>query len=149
MDKTFYKVITTMQEIALSGVNECSYGDPWEIESVARKYPLIWLDPHLKSHTWQNGVLKLRIDIYVVDVVKGDESNELDVVSDMTNIGVQYVNYLTEHISEYGFYIRKNKNNIIPFQSFTEKFDDSVAGVKFETVIDIPDDGNICINIFE
>lgn len=148
MDKSFFQVLSKMSEIALSGVNECFVGDAWEIEAVARKYPLMVLDANLKQHSWQAGVLKLNVDLYIMDVVYEDESNELDVLSNMTKIGVDFVNYITNNLTTYGFYVGKNSGEVINFQSFTEKFDDKVAGVMFNISIQVPDDGNQCENIF-
>jgi|AntAceMinimDraft_16_1070373.scaffolds.fasta_scaffold06751_3 hypothetical protein len=147
-DQTTYQVLNKMSEIALSGVNECFIGDAWEIEAVARKYPLMVLDNNLKNHTWQAGVINMRLDIYIMDLVNADESNELEVLSDMTNVGIQYVNHLTDHLPDYNFYIRKNNQQTITFQTFTEKFDDKVSGVRFEVTVSIPDDGNQCESIF-
>ena len=148
MDKSYFQVLSKMTEIALSGVNEAIISDPWEVEAVARSYPLMVLDPHLKSHTWQAGMMTLKVDCYIVDVVYEDETNELDVLSAMASIGIDYVNYITDNITKYGFYIRKNTNDVITFQSFTEKWDDKVAGVLFNLEIIIPDDNNQCENIF-
>ena len=148
IEKTWQQVIGKMTEIALSGFNEATWGDVWEIESKARKYPLFWLDPHLKSNTWQQGVLRLRMDLYVMDLVYADESNENSVVSDMVSFGIQYINHLTDNLSEYGFYIRKNNQQQITFQTFTEKFDDIVAGARFEIIVEVPDNGSLCKSIF-
>jgi len=148
MEKTYYQVLNKMSEIALEGVNECFIGDVWEVEAVARKYPLLVIDPHLKNHTYQNGLFKLKLDLYMVDLVLDDESNELEVLSDMTGYMIQYINYLSAHLEEYGFYFRKDLNTSINLQTFTEKWDDSVSGVKAEIEIMIPDDGNLCKSIW-
>jgi len=148
MKKTYFQVLETLQEIALSGVSECFIGDAFEIESVARKYPLMVIDPHLKNHTYQNGLFKLRADIYVVDITFEDESNELEVLSNMTGLMIQFINYLRDKDEEYGFYIRKNISTQFNLQTFTEKWDDKVSGVKVELFIDIPDDGNNCKTYF-
>ena len=148
MEKSYFQVLNKMSEIALSGVSECFIGDPWEIEAVARKYTLMVLDINLKPHTWQAGMVVLKCDLYLLDLVYEDESNELDVLSNMAHIGIDYVNHLTDNITKYGFYVRKNTNEVITFQSFTEKFDDKVAGVLFNLEIIIPDDNNQCENIF-
>ncbi len=148
MEKSYFQVLSKMQEIALSGVNEAIVADPWEVESVARAYPLMVIDPNLKNHTWQAGVIKLSVDLYIVDLVYEDESNELDVLSNMASIGIDYINYITDNVNKYGFYIGKNSGEVITFQSFTEVWDDKVAGVLFNLTILIPADGNQCENIF-
>lgn len=145
---TFQQVLDKMTEVALSGFNEADYGSPWDIEEKARKYPLLFIDPHLKTNTWQHGVLKCRMDIYVMDLVYQDDSNEKETLSNMISFGTQYINHLTAHLDDYGFYIRKNNQQTINFQTFTEKFDDYVTGARFEITIDIPDDGSLCENIF-
>jgi len=148
MDKTYYQVLTKMSEIALSGVNECFIGDVWEVQAVARKYPLLVIDPHYKNHTYQNGLFTLRLDLYMVDLVYDDESNELEVLSDMTGYMIQYINYLRDKDETYGFYFIKDINTVINLQTFTEKWDDSVSGVKVEIDIRVPDDGSLCKSIW-
>jgi hypothetical protein len=148
MEKSYYQVLTKMKEIALSGTNECYIGDAWEVEAVSRKYPLMVLDPNLKNHSYQNGVVKLNVDIYIVDLVLDDESNELNILSDMTSILLQYLNYIRDNLSDFGFYWKKDYGDIVNFQTFTEKWDDSVAGVMVNIDISIPDDGNLCKTYF-
>ena len=149
MEKTYYQVLEKMKTISLSGMSECFIGDVWEVEAVARKYPLMVIDPHLKNHTYQNGLFKLKADVYMVDLVYDDESNELEVLSDMTGYMIQYINYLSDNLNTYGFYVRKDVGDIINLQTFTEVWDDSVSGVKAEITIAIPDDGNLCKVIFK
>jgi len=139
---TFYQVLTEIQDIALSGVNECFIGDPWEVEATARKYPLCVLDANLKPHLYTNGMRKYKIDVYFVDVVKGDESNELNILSDMMEVGLAFLDYLKEQEI---YYWSKGDVN---FYSFTEKWDDKVSGIKIELEIIVEDDGNPCKNVF-
>lgn len=148
MKKSIYQVLSKMSEISLSGMSECFIGDVWEVESVARKYPLLVIDPHLKNHTYQNGLFKLKLDLYMVDLVLADQSNELEIVSDMAGYMVQYLNYLRDHDDEFGFYWRKDLTDSITIQSFTEKWADSVSGVKASIDISIPADGSLCKSIW-
>lgn len=150
MKKSFYQVLEKMKEIALSGgaIKEVGIFDVWEVEAVARKYPLMVIDPHLKNHTYQNGIFKIKADVYMVDLVLDDESNELEVLSDMTGYMIQYINYLRDKDEQYGFYIRKDLNDVISLQTFTEKWDDSVSGVKAELTISVLDDGSLCKSIW-
>lgn len=148
MNKTYFQVIDKLEEIGERAMNEVFTGDVWEVEASERKYPLMVIDPHLKTHTYRNGVYNLRIDVYCVDLVYDDESNERYVLSDMTSNLIDYINILRDNESEFGFIINKDQGEVINFQSFTEKWDDKVSGVRAELNVLIPDGGDTCENIF-
>lgn len=148
MDKSYYGVLSKMAEVALSGTNESTIENVLEVSAEARKYPLTVIDPLFKNHTYQGGLFRLRVDLYFVDLVYQDRSNELDVINDMVSTAIPYVNYLREHEDDFGFYFRKETGNQITFQTFSMKWADFVAGVKVELFIDIPDNGDLCKNLF-
>jgi len=148
MDKQYKQVLDKMKEIALSGTSESVVDNVIEVSNKSRKYPLTIIDPLFKNHTYQNGLLRLRIDLYFVDLVYQDRSNELDVISDMVSTAIPYVNYLRDKEDELGFYFRKDTGNQITFQTFSMEWADFVAGVKIELSIDIPDNGDLCKNLF-
>ena len=148
MKKTYYGVLTKMAEIALSGTSASIIDNVLNVAEKARKYPLTIIDPLFKNHTYHNGVLKLRVDLYFVDLTYQDRSNELDVISDMVTTAISYINYLRDKEDDFEFYLRKITGTSISFQTFSMKWADFVAGVKVEVIIDIPDDGNLCKIIY-
>lgn len=149
MEYNYSYVLNKLKEIANKVVNEVYIGDAYEVEDVARKYPLMVIDPHIKEHNYMNGLLRMNIDLYLVDITKDDLSDELIIISSMTTILLDYINYLRDKDETYGFYIKKDYGDQITFRSFTEKWTDQVAGVKGNISIEIKNDGNNCKNIFE
>ena len=148
MKKMYKQVLDKMSEIALSGVSESVVDSVYEVATQARKYPLCIIDPLYKPHTYQNGLLNLKIDLYFVDLIYQDRSNELDVSSDMVSTAIPYVNYLRDKEDELGFYFRKDTGTIINFEVFTMRWADFVSGVKITLDISIPDDGSLCSNFY-
>jgi hypothetical protein len=55
---------------------------------------------------------------------------------------------LRDKEDDLGFYFRKDTGTIINFETFHMKWADFVAGVKLTLNISIPDNGNLCKNIF-
>jgi len=148
MTKQYKQVLDKLAEIALSGTSESIVDSVYEVASVARSYPLTIIDPLYKNHTYQNGMLNLNVDLYFVDLTYQDRLNELDVISDMVSTAIPYVNYLRDQEDTLGFYFRKDIGSVINFETFHMKWVDFVAGVKLTLNISIPDNGDLCKNIF-
>ena len=108
----------------------------------------MWVDSTPNSHTYQEGLLTYTFDVYLFDLVYDDGSNEHLVLSDMTTVGLDFINELKNNYSTYGFWVNKNYGDQITFQQFTEQWDDKVSGIKFTMDISVPDDGGTCESVF-
>lgn len=149
MNKSFEKVISTLEYISLSGNSYIKdFGVGWIGETLTRelKYPCLWIDNEMNSHSYQNGSFTFTFDMYIFDLVYDDESNEISVLSDTTSSGIDFINNLIDNYDSYGFWL--DKSGKISFEHFTEKFDDKVSGIKINCSFIIPDDGSSCENIF-
>jgi len=152
MIKTYQEIISILQVVAISGgssiVKGFGNGYVYDVNTGENDYPLIWVDPYMKPHRYKNGVLYLNADIYVIDLVKDDRSNEIFVISDTMRIALDFINELKDNYSAYGFWINKTQGSEIRFEQFSEKWDDQVSGIKFNVDFEIPDDGSTCEQIF-
>ena len=148
MDKQYKQVLDKLAEIALSGTSESVVDSVYEVAKISRAYPLTIIDPLYKNHTYQNGLLNLKVDLWFADLVYQDRANELDVISDMVSTAIPYVNYLRDKEDILGFYFRKDTGSVINFETFHLQWADLVAGVKLTLNISIPDNGNLCKNLF-
>jgi len=146
-----YQTLIQLKEVADTVMNECYVGSAWAVDKIARQYPLMVIDSMSKNHQYKQGVLILNLDVYIVDIYNEKRKEDLDdyiiqIQSDMTKIGTDYINYLSDN-DNYEWSIVKS--NVSTFQHFRDKWADEVAGVKFDLLIKIADDGNYCLNIFE
>jgi len=142
MNKTIYKILNEIKVIGEKGMNEVFIGDVWEVDDSSHKYPLMIIDTNNKSHNYKNGYILLKADFYFVDLVKEDKSNELNTISDMVEKMKQFTNVLKNIEEEYRILF-----DSVDFQTFTDKWNDVVSGVKVSFNIQI-DDYYGCKNIF-
>jgi len=151
MLRTYQEIISVFKIITISGnsvLQDFGSGNAWDIDTQQNKFPLLWIDPYLKDHQYKNGVLYLNADIYILDLVKDDRSNEIYVISDMIRVAIDLINNMKDNYDAYGFWIQKEQGGAINIQQFSEKWDDRVSGVKFNVNIEVIDDGSTCENIF-
>ena len=152
MYKTYKNIIDTIRTVALltgTTINSVVVGNSWEIATKTINYPLLFVDTLLKDHQYNNGSVTFSVDLYFIDTVYDDESNEDYVLSDMTTLCLDFINHFKDNFELYGFWINKDINTTINFQQFTEQFDDKVSGVKCSLEIKVPDGGNECENVFK
>ena len=90
--------------------------------------------------------MNYNIDIYIIDLLKSDKSNELFIISDTDRIAQDMITFLRDNFDEYGFYSQLGVTNL---QHISENFNDDVAGTKFTLSITIPDGNDACESIFK
>ena len=139
MDKTYNNIIDTLACISLAHglVNEVSTGDIENIDTTgAVKYPLVHIVP--TSVDAGNNTLTFNFNILAMDLVKTDESNEQEVLSDtliiLTDIIAEYKNG-----GKFGVdvdYLQEDKD--FSLEPFTERFDNVVSGWNCTYSITIP-----------
>jgi hypothetical protein len=144
MKKTYNQVVEYLEEVGNKGMNEVFTGSIWDVDKTKRNYPLLVIDPFPIPDNYTSGLYTLNVDLWFMDLIYDDNSNEQEVISDMILTCIDYINILRLRNNEY---IRIRKDNI-NISKFTEKFDDIVSGVKVSVKVDIPDGGNRCKNIF-
>jgi hypothetical protein len=148
INKTNYKVLSELKKIGEKVLSEVDICSVWSADETPRKYPFLVIDADIKQHIYKQGVTKLNIVLYFVDKVKVDNSNELDVKSDMVEIMKHYVDYVSDVNESEGFYLNKGQGEDLGFLTFADKWNDLVAGVRVDIQILIPDGGKGCENMF-
>jgi len=152
-----YNVLQELKEVADRVLNEVFVGSSWDVDQIERNYPLMVIDNTAKSHVYNQGVLTLNLDLYIVDIMNQKRQEDLDdyivqIQNDTSMLGIDFINFFEDN-SAYTFTIQKTNDliaggNGTAFNHFTEKWADEVAGTKFDLIVRIPDDGDPCINVF-
>ena len=138
--KTFNQINKAFNDIAVAHKQIATYGmgDIWEIETSGTiRYPLMWAYPD--ASRYENNTFVSVWKILVMDIVHKDESNENDVMSDMELVALDIIALLKNY--DYDFDL--NTDNI-PFERFTERFTNYVAGVAITIELKIPAPSDRC-----
>lgn len=101
------------------------FGDLWEIEaSGAKNAALMWANVVNGAIDINGKTSSIDFRVCIMDLVKKDESNENEVLSDMYLIGADLVAYLNNSSNWEDFTIANN----ITMTPFTERFDNDWSG---------------------
>jgi hypothetical protein len=122
-------------------INTFYFGDAWEFAtSGTTTYPAMVVS--LDNGNFQRQVTELKMSIYLMDLVRKGESNETEVLSDMISIGKDIRSEIGYDAQINGWTWNVRNPDSIGFESFTEKFDDMVTGIKMTVVFQLvsPDD---------
>ena len=141
------KIVDKIEEIIDNNLiyNSFGEGNIWELEGNTNiSYPMVWLDADTIPHNIQEGMITYNFDVYFLDLVDADESNELRIKSDTMRSAIDFVKYL-KTIQE-DFYIQDDKT--VNAQVFTEQWNDKLSGTKLTIAIDSRGSGDSCKNIF-
>lgn len=152
MNKTLEQILTSLEDVILNKndyFNSFGYGSIINLVSKTDiKYPMLWIDNLLQVNTYKNGVFIFKFDLLIMDLVYDDDSNEKYILSDTLRAGIDLINHLKDNFNTYGFFVNKRQGDSIDFVNFNEKFVDRVSGTKITIELMVPDDGNVCKNIF-
>ena len=85
------------------------------------------------------------MDIWFVDLVFDDESNELSIKSDTLETAIDFVKFLKQNTDSLDFYIKDGNWQAL---SFSEKWNDKVSGCKLTVQLTLKGAGSSCNNIF-
>lgn len=142
------EVVNKIKEIVDASpiYKEFGEGQIFEIDGKTNQYPVVWLDSEVTPHNITSSSVQLNFDIWFIDLVYSDESNELQIKSDTLDSAIDFVRVLKDSYESLSFYA--TDNNTFTAQTFTEKWNDSVAGTKLSIQINLPGAGSICKNIF-
>lgn len=145
---TLKEIVNKIKEIVNTNplYNSVGDGNIWEIDgNTDIQYPLIWLDYETTPHIINNGSITINMDIWFVDLVFDDESNELQIKSDTLESAVDFVKFLKNNSNTLDFYIKDGNWNAL---SFSEKWNDKVSGCKLTVQLTLKGAGSTCNNIF-
>lgn len=139
---TLNQIVTNLEAIATNHrqVNTFGFGDIWEVASSGDiTYPLMWatLDGIDVSTSEKKETYKF--SLLFMDVVKGGEVNELEVLSDQLSIAKDVLAQLKHPSYDWNF-----QNNNSSLEDFTERFVDSVSGWKMNISLELPFSSDRC-----
>lgn len=126
-------------------IQTTSIGDIFEVDLVETKYPLL----HIGTQTagYSTGSLTYSFQFIVMDLVKKDESNEEDVLSDMLQVIGDVLSVLLNSDFDTDFTDFRQVIQIqdsISCEPFTERFDNEVTGWTASIDIVVSFDASAC-----
>lgn len=146
MKVTYNNIITELQTFSSSHyqINEFNNGDLWEAiqhnQFADFNYPLLFVVD--AGGSLEQGALNLSFDLFCMDLVHKDESNENEVKSDTLQILLDVVAYLEKLVDTKWYYLQIQKTGSL--ESFTERFDDELTGWKITITLKQPFTYNDC-----
>ena len=130
--KAFETIATNHKQI-----NTFGFGDVWEISTSGDiNYPMMWVS--LENSSIGNKVESLKFNLIFMDIVKGGEVNETEVLSDQLEIAKDVIAQLQHPSYEWEF------NGSTSLEDFTERFVDSVSGFTCSVTLNLPFTSNRC-----
>ncbi len=113
-------------------IKEFGWGNISNITTKDHDFVMLWLQPI--GSIIEGNLLTLRYDMYIMDLVKQDNSNLEDVHNDTFLIGLDVVNKFWSDEETYGWTINENTVTSEPFEA---KFDDYTSGHIFSIEIEV------------
>ena len=150
--KNYNNTIDTLKQLGANHyqIKTVTTGDIWEISLETNElYPLMHVNPiNAVAATHQ---MTLNFQIFIMDLVFNDESNEQEVLSDCLSICNDLIGTLKNGESLYLSNVDQGENAAyftegdVTIEPFTERFDNSVTGWVFTLPIVIENNYNTCI----
>ena len=138
---TLNQVLNLIESISNSHaqVNFYNFGEDSEISaSEQERYPLVWCD--VKDSNIDINTLQLIIELKVLDIVKTDNNNEKDVLSDTLSIAQDIYALLTSYAYQ-DYFILDTTTPLIPIR---EAMPDILNGWKLTLSFQLMQDRNRC-----
>ena len=150
--KNYNNTIDTLKQLGTNHyqIKTVTTGDIWEIDLEKNTlFPLMHINPiNAVAATHQ---MTLNFQIFIMDLVFNDESNEQEVLSDCLSICNDLIGTLKNGESLYLSNVGQGENAAyftegdVTIEPFTERFDNSVTGWVFTLPIVIENNYNTCI----
>lgn len=131
---TLNQILTELETIANNHkqINTYGYGDIWDIATSGDiNYPLMWVSLDGTEIAERRETVKFKI--IFMDIVKGGQVNEQEVLSDQLEIAKDVVAQLSHPNYEWSFL-----GNGVVLEDFTERFTDSVSGWTASIALELP-----------
>jgi len=150
-NKTYNNLIDTIEQLGVNHyqIKTVSKGDVFELDLEKNTlYPLMHINPVDVVAT--KGQFIFNFQIFVMDLVEPDESNEQEVLSDCLSMctdiistfkhGKSLNHYDTAHGDDAEYHV----DNDFTLEPFTERFDNSVTGWVFTLPVIVEQDFDSC-----
>lgn len=142
--RTLNQIVQTLEDLqgtsALLNNGTFLFGDPWEYGASSKiTYP--FMGARLVSSNLNGKIHTTVINLFFCDLVHKDESNETEVLSDMTLAGMRLYSELKKELENN---YPATVNDSSSFTPFTERFDDEASGVEVNISIEQFFDDSTC-----
>ena len=150
-NKTYNNLIDTLEQLGVNHyqIQQVSSGDIFEMDLEKNTlYPLMHIVP--QTVVASQGQFTFNFQVFIMDLVEPDESNEQEVLSDCLSIctdiiatfkhGESLFKFNAEHGEEERYFV----DNDFTIEPFTERFDNAVSGWTFTIPIIVEQDFNSC-----
>ena len=145
-NKTYNNVIDTLKNLGDKNyqISTSTVGNIFDIdmESKNTKYPLMHLNP--VNVTTTRTELIYNFQVFIMDLVEPDESNEQEVYSDVLQICIDIIAILSNSKWQAQLQLDINAPVYFALEPFKERFDQSVTGWVFNIGITVGNDFQSC-----
>jgi hypothetical protein len=141
MTITHNQIVKLLRDLATNHyqINGFGFGDPWEyLASNTPATPCLWGILNNTQRTKRE--VTLSYSLLIFDLVKINEDNEDEVLSDTQQIALDILAMLGSPTYTSQFILGDSSQ----MEDFTERFDSKVAGWKMDITIRIPFDNDVC-----
>ena len=130
---TLNQILNTLTTICQNHaqINDFNFGEVTDISTEQENYPLVWAD--VLGSSIEDKVLSLNLLIKVMDIQKGDQSNERDTLSDTLSISQDIYAALTNPIYQDLFEI----SNSVSLNPIREGLPDNVNGWDLNIIFEL------------
>lgn len=119
-------------------INSFGFGPNWNVAiNTNPTYPLLWVEPQPSVIGKTN--IKLKLSIYLIDLVNKDDSNRNDVLSDTFQSLIDLKAFINKDFSMW--LLTDDDADIEPVY---EKFDDETDGWKMDLVLNFDNISDVC-----
>lgn len=145
--KTLNQVLDIFKNLATNHyqINSSFVGQTYDFQAQENLYPSMVIIT--QPSNIQRGRILYNFDMYLVDLLNKDISNQNEIESDMFQVIVDFVAELKDNEDEYGFTLVDEDILVEPVKD--ESMDDIVAGQKVSLTIEAKYDGSICNTAFK
>lgn len=142
MVRTFKNILSDIEDFcdAHLQIKEFGNGKVSNITTKDHNFVMLWLQP--TGSIIAGHMMTLQYDMYVLDIMKQDRSNLLDVINDTLLIGDDVVAKFWSDEETYGWVLNEGNVSAEPFEA---QFDDFCAGWVFRIELEIENRLNSCI----
>jgi len=133
MKKHLKEIVNELEQFSKDHkfLNDFGFGDISNISTNQHQYPMMWVNP-VSSNLGRQ--FDLNFDIYIIDLLKQDRSNLLDIMNQTLLIGNDIVAEYFNDEDQNDFLLNEEGVDVTPFEA---EFDDFTAGFIFNIQIQI------------
>ena len=135
------EIVQLLEDIATNHyqIRGFGFGDPWEyLASETPKTPIMW---GMLGNTSRSDIeVTYNYKLLVMDLVKRDESDENEVLTDTQKIIFDVIAQLNSNTYYNEFYFSASSS----LEPFTERFDNSVSGWAVDISFRVPSENDPC-----